>query len=158
MILSLFLLTALQDPAPPQPNLQKEIGEAIQQVREGFETLGRSLFLASERMTEEKPSDYLAAVDIAWHKADTLIQEMETLLALIPESDSQGGGGSAPQQKKPSPNPNQNPTPKPKPSPQIPNIPRDQPGAHPRRGGESRKSWGDAALADSSLTASKGWT
>ena len=129
MLISLFLLTALQDPALPQPNLQKEIGEAIQQVREGFETLGRSLFLARERMTEERTLDYLAEVDTAWKKADTLVQEMETLLALIPESSSQGGGGSSPQQKEPSPG--SKPTTDSKPTPQIPNTPKDRGGGQP---------------------------
>ncbi|MFQ5749746.1 MAG: hypothetical protein ACE5H3_09850, partial [Planctomycetota bacterium] len=115
-----LVLPRLQDPVPPPPppppekegtpesgpapspetqRLMNEINDLIEKVQDGFKTTDQAVNLAREAADQarEDDSDFRQQLAQASDKAQALLDQMEELLAKLPESESKGGGGGSSQ-------------------------------------------------------------
>jgi len=106
----LYFMSLMQEPEPVPPpsreqQLQAEIEEAVFSVQQGFESIGRHLRAAQVEADKNQVAPLLNKLETAHQSAEELLANMEALLALLPETESEGkGGGQAsatPQPKNP---------------------------------------------------------
>ena len=109
-MLILYFSLLLQEPGPISPpsreqQLQAEIEEAVFTVQQGFEAIGRHLRAAQGDADKNQVALLLENLGTARQSAKKLLANMETLLALLPETESEGQGGgqssATPQPKNP---------------------------------------------------------